>query len=185
MKLNKSDVFLVIKYIIVAFICFLILVLATNVYFYVHEGGHVLIGKYDALLNGYNASFNFSNHINGIFPFTYLPQRTTTSAHSSVGFVFGGMMLVLLVVGIISYFLYTITGKKHYWLFFALYIYHEFIGNFLCGTDNLFGQAYPVCISFIHNNWATLFHAAFLLLVFISIKPHLFKLMEEKLQFKA
>ena len=118
--------------------------------FYVHEAGHMVFGFLDNLIKGRIAKFVITNWVDcPIFPFLKLPQQTRiVEGKTSLNFTFGGTIFTILIMFFISYCLYTKfknQNKKYIFLFPLLFFIHEILGNFLCGTDNLYSRAYPVC----------------------------------------
>lgn len=142
--------------------------------FYVHEGGHILFGKADSWIKGNQSNFEISATVNCPFiPFWNIPQQTRIiKGASSVNFILGGPLLVLLVVISVSYFLCNLTGRKIYWVLFPIFLFHEFFGNFLCGTDNLNTIPYAICNnSFVGNlSVCSIVMIAFFILFVISQK---------------
>lgn len=114
--------------------------------FYVHETGHILFGKFSSYFNGQPTKYEFSATTQCPIFGWELPQRTRIlQGKATVGFIFGGSLLVLLYILFSSGFLWFLTRNNLAWVFPLIFAFHEFRANFLCGTDNLFTAPYPVC----------------------------------------
>lgn len=119
--------------------------------FYVHEAGHIVFGYLGNVLYGGSMGFEISKWVKcPLIPLFKMPQQTRIVQGEVTGsFVFGGAVMVVLVALFISFWFYKWTKNWLYWLFPVIFIWHEFFGNFLCGTDNLAAKPFPICA----ENW--------------------------------
>ena len=151
--------FKVFPYIIAFCIAFVSGIVLYCLSFYIHEGGHIADGFFDNLISkGIVAKFEISNWIEcPILKVLKLPQQTRiTYGYTSMNYAFGGIILTILVFSFFSYYYFKSSKNKYKWavfLFPILFIIHEIFGNFLCGTDNLNGNLYPLCASSIFINY--------------------------------
>ena len=119
--------------------------------FYIHEFGHIAYGFFDYLIStGKIADIGISNWINCSFlPVLKIPQQTrTVDDYASLSFALGGIIMTLLFFSVFSYYYFKKSknpNKKAVFLIPLIFALNEIFGNFLCGTDNLFGKPYPIC----------------------------------------
>lgn len=148
--------------------------------FYIHESGHIIFGFTDnLLLHGKIAKFTISSWV--VFPLTpfKIPQQARIiDGTSSWSFTFGGIMFTILVMTSISYYFYNKSinkNKKYVFIIPIIFLIHEIIGNFLCGTDNLYTKEYAICyknqiINYIIKSIPFLLAVPLLLLIYSYIK---------------
>lgn len=106
--------------------------------FYLHEFGHVIFS--------FSPKFEFSNYVScSPLPIFSIPQQTIPAIKTALT-PFGG---TILIIGLALIFVWLTRKKldRSRWLIPLIFGYHEFIGNFLCGTDNLKGGTLDFCIN--------------------------------------
>lgn len=116
-------------------------------FYYIHESGHIIFGFIGSTLNGKVPNFKISSWIqNPQIPFIKFPQQTKIYfGFITSGFIFGGIIFALLVVFALSFILYKRNKKIESILLLVIFLIHELIGNFLCGTDNLRNNPHTIC----------------------------------------
>lgn len=104
--------------------------------FYIHEAGHILFGSIGSLIMGIKPNFYISNWMNyELLPFLKIPQQTIVTPYTFI-LPYGGIIMTLLMVSLISYILSKSLKNKLFLYFIPLFVFHEIILNFLFGTDN-------------------------------------------------
>lgn len=192
MKILKSQKFweyysksfsLVLSIFIGFFIAFIIYYFS----FYIHEFGHILYGFFDNIfLHGQIPVIKITNWIDYPFLNLRVPQQTKViEGVISGGFVFGGMVFVLLVSSVISWILYKAYKKKTYLAFPFVFLFYEFFGNFLCGTDNLQHAHSSICSYAILDYWVWVFYILFLIPIVILLYPKILRIVKDKLGRKS
>jgi hypothetical protein len=142
----------ILTYILVPLICiFFIGPLLLCLSNYLHESGHILYGVYGTWAqNGTFGVIKITNWMSCPFlPCLMIPQQTgMVEGVNTYAFVFGGTVVTLSVIFISSIWFYLVSknrNKTFVFLFPALFLIQELVGNFLCGTDNFFGQPHVIC----------------------------------------
>jgi len=143
---NTSILRIYLKFSILFLVFFLFVVLFFFTY-YIHESGHVIFGSLDFLFKGKTPHPEISSFVSHpLIPILPLPQQTMING-VSLNFLFGGIILNILVFLLLSCLGYKISGDKRWFLLVVWIAIFEIFGNFLCGTDNLINRPYPVCQS--------------------------------------
>jgi len=117
--------------------------------FYVHESGHIFFGLIENLDKAVGFKIlNWEKCPIFLFPIPQRTQITGTTYISNTVFMFGGIILVLLTSYILS-FLISCKSKNKYrgfvFLIPIIFLLNEFVGDFLCGTDNVLNKPYSIC----------------------------------------
>ncbi len=122
-----------------------------SITFYIHEGGHIIIGSLVQIFHLKLPMATISNWI-WFWNIIPLPQQTRMYGlgHNTL-FALGGSIIILFITTIITIKLFD-RRKKETWLILALpfvFFMHELTGNFLFGTDNWLGE--PILQSSEHS----------------------------------
>lgn len=149
--------------------------------FYIHEGGHMAYGFFDNTFYGRSSNYKITNWIDcPAMPFLKLPQQIhMIEGKMSLNYIFGGIIAVILFSIFISMYFYKKTRKKIYFLFPIIFVYHELIGNFLCGTDNLKGEPFSICQNLIVSKALYLVIPFLIISISIIIYPKVFKIIRK------
>lgn len=118
------------------------------IFYYVHEGGHILFGQLNNLIiEGKLSKIVISNWINcPLIPFLKLPQQTRIlEGNGSLNFIFGGIFLSILISIFVAWMGYKQSKNKFWFLLPLPIIIHEIFGNYFCGTDNLQNSPLAIC----------------------------------------
>lgn len=148
--------------------------------FYVHEAGHMAYGTLDNLINGKPSKFEITAGTTcPMLDFFKIPSQTTMrQGNLSLNYIFGGSILTILAVSFLSYIVYKFTKNKASFLFIVLFLYHEIMGNFLCGTDNILGRPYNICSTTFAGQLIQFFFPLYMLLIAYIITSYLIKPLE-------
>ena len=149
----RSKVFLVglfflAKLFLLSLICFTFSYLMLVLSFYLHEGGHIVGNFFDSLVIKREWIVpHFYNWVE-IPPFGLKAPQSTYMEHMSILSFFGGIFITSLLAILLTY-LYLKFSKKNYkkvsLLILLVFLFHEIIGNFLCGTDNFRLSPHKIC----------------------------------------
>lgn len=128
--------------------------------FYAHEAGHIIFGFLDNLITeGILAKFQIVEWVKCNCLITFqLPQRNKIIyGKPSVSYAIGGIIFTILVSTLFSFYYFKKSknkNKKFIFMVPALLIINEFLGNFICGTDNFLHNPYSICQKYIILNYA-------------------------------
>jgi len=126
----------------------LLTLLAYIAWFYIHESGHIGLALVGHFMNN-----NLSSNITvvwmqlPILPIS-VPQRTHIDGQTLSTVVYGGSYMAVfaaIVVYAIIQKWSNLRNKDYAILIPAVILLHEYIGDYLCGTDNLTGNALTDC----------------------------------------
>jgi len=127
-----------IKFITIVLLVAIALIITPYIYcasYYVHEGGHIFFGAIgNKIETGNIGNFAISEWLET--PFCKVPQQTKTDGPNTNYFRYGGMALIIITTFAIAYILYIFSKNKKFFTIPIPFIIYEFLGNFLCGTDN-------------------------------------------------
>jgi hypothetical protein len=158
MKQEKLET--VLMWIMIFFINFYIYNMFYYFTFWIHEYGHVLFGFIGNIIFldsseipkitgwGDYTFFNISNII------ITLPMPNQVTSSKNMLLPFGGSIFIFLISVCISYLIFRKTKDKKSFLLILIFLFHEFFGNFLCGSDNTLGYESNICsTNILIHNW--------------------------------
>jgi len=134
--------YLYLKVFISVFAAVLAGILSYAAMFYVHEGGHIVVGSIIQIMHLKVPIPIISNWIH-FWGFIPLPQQTKVlGLGHNLFFALAGSAFVLIFTTSIALKLFD-KKRRYTWIALALpvvFFFHELVGNFLFGTDNYLGQ---------------------------------------------
>jgi hypothetical protein len=150
---------------------YILTVLTSISYYYVHELGHILFGYLDnsgnILLHGNFPNITITGWIDTPISFIKAPQQTTITGYHIIS-PYGGMILGLSLVSIITFLIYSRTNRKVRVLILLIpfiFLIFEIVSNFICGPDNWSANALLSC----SNNFLDIIRSNVLLFLIFPI----------------
>jgi hypothetical protein len=151
--------------------------------FYIHEAGHIFFGTIGSIIEGKIPNYKINNWITyDSLPFLKIPQ--TTKGTLNFLLPYGGSLMILIIISLISYILSEKLNTKIFFLFIPLFIFHELIFNFIYGTDNYLRMPLipknEIIIDFLVNIFIFFSILILSLIIYLKINKKFIKFLNKK-----